>query len=112
MSASRVAENINPYLRQYDWPGNVRELENLLERIVANLSVNPAPDQLSEILGTLAPELFSETKTTSEEGLVRSKELELVIDAMNKFGGNRAKVAEYLGMSQTTLWRRLKHINN
>ncbi len=110
--AQELSQQLTPYLAHYQWPGNIRELENLLERVVANLSVSQDTDQLLQNLGTIAPELFSETKTTSEEGLVRSKELELVIDAMDKFGGNKAKVAEYLGMSQTTLWRRLKQLNN
>jgi propionate catabolism operon transcriptional regulator len=30
---------------------------------------------------------------------------------MHKFDGDKQQVAHYLGLSQTTLWRRLKHIN-
>ena len=42
----------------------------------------------------------------------QQKEIELLRDAMLRFKGNKTKVAEYLGMSQTTLWRRLKAIDN
>ena len=67
--------------------------------------------KLKQILRDISPELFLETSLNTDQTLVRTKELELVVNAMQKFGGDKQQVAHYLGLSQTTLWRRLKHIN-
>lgn len=114
----QILAELGSLLIHYQWPGNIRELENVLERIVASLSayeeLSPkhAISELVNRIQVIAPELATEAPSSDEQGLVRSKELELVADAMQKFGGNKTKVAEYLGMSQTTLWRRLKMISN
>lgn len=106
-----ILAQIKTALTNYSWPGNVRELENVLERIVACLHMDKDLANLETALRQIAPELFVEARLDGAEGLVRSKELELVADAMNKFAGDKQKAAEYLGMSQTTLWRRLKRIH-
>jgi propionate catabolism operon transcriptional regulator len=111
LTADDVLRVLNGHLVGYDWPGNIRELENVLERLVATLAVDTNLSKLNQKLESIAPELFTEPLSSIDDGLVRSKELELVVDAMNKFNGNKTKAAEYLGMSQTTLWRRLKRIN-
>ena len=95
----------------YSWPGNVRELENVLERVIASIQMTENLSKLKEILREISPELFLETTFNTDQALVRTKELELVVDAMHKFDGDKQQVAHYLGLSQTTLWRRLKHIN-
>lgn len=112
LSIPAILERITTALSNYGWPGNVRELENVLERVVACLHMDNDLEKLEDALRQIAPELFVEARLDSEYGLVRNKELELVADAMNKFAGDKQKAAEYLGMSQTTLWRRLKRINN
>jgi propionate catabolism operon transcriptional regulator len=104
---SEILEN----LVSYSWPGNVRELENVLERVIASIQMAEDLSKIKEILREISPELFLETTFNTEPALVRKKELELVADAMHKFGGDKQQVAHYLGLSQTTLWRRLKHIN-
>ena len=37
---------------------------------------------------------------------------EEIAKALQLFGGNKSMVAEYLGISQTTLWRRLKRLQS
>lgn len=111
ISVTDILAQITTALTNYSWPGNVRELENVLERIVACLHMDNDLTNLDSGLRQIAPELFVEARLDGEAGLVRSKELELVADAMHKFAGDKQKAAEYLGMSQTTLWRRLKRIH-
>ena len=113
--AFKSDEILNPIataLINYRWPGNVRELENVLERLVASLVVVNELSEIESTLRQIAPELFTEASINSTQGLVRKKELELVAETMLEFNGDKQKVAEYLGMSQTTLWRRLKRLNN
>jgi propionate catabolism operon transcriptional regulator len=110
-TVAQILTEILENLVSYSWPGNVRELENVLERVIASIQMAEDLSRIKEILREISPELFLETTFNTEQALVRKKELELVADAMHKFGGDKQQVAHYLGLSQTTLWRRLKHIN-
>ena len=98
-------------LVSYSWPGNVRELENVLERVIASMQMAEDLSKIRHILREISPELFLDTTFNNDQALVRKKELELVVDSMHRFNGDKQQVAHYLGLSQTTLWRRLKHIN-
>jgi propionate catabolism operon transcriptional regulator len=91
-------------LLSYDWPGNVRELRNVMERIALHLSSTPLQAITPNFIGGLIPEFKGQVTTrmetaTSEESLS---------DLMQKFNHNRETVAKYLGISRTTLWRRLR----
>ena len=83
----------------------------MLERLVASLvSISDIRD-INRLIRTIAPELQKD-QPIHGNGVLQQKEVELLQDAMLRFKGNKSKVAEYLGMSQTTLWRRLKTIEN
>ena len=110
-SVADILSEILEILVSYSWPGNVRELENVLERVIASIQMADDLTKIKEILRDISPELFSKSTSDIEQTLVKTKELELVVEAMHKFDGDKQQVAHYLGLSQTTLWRRLKHIN-
>ena len=110
-TVDEILSEILDSLVSYSWPGNVRELENVLERVIASTQMAEDLTKIKHILREISPELFLDATFNSNQALVRKKELELVIDAMHRFDGDKQQVADYLGLSQTTLWRRLKHIN-
>ncbi|MFT6990121.1 MAG: propionate catabolism operon transcriptional regulator [Paraglaciecola sp.] len=110
-TSKEILSEILDSLVGYSWPGNVRELENVLERVIASIQMVGDLSKIKDILREISPELFLETTFNTDQALVRTKELQLVVDAMHKFDGDKQQVAHYLGLSQTTLWRRLKHIN-
>ncbi|ENC3160572.1 propionate catabolism operon regulatory protein PrpR [Escherichia albertii] len=90
-------------LLHYDWLGNIRELRNMMERLALFLSVEPTPELTLPFLQQLLPELAREsTKTTALHSLTPQQALE-------KFNGDRTAAANYLGISRTTFWRRLKN---
>ncbi|AOM39179.1 propionate catabolism operon regulatory protein PrpR [Xenorhabdus hominickii] len=106
-------------LQSYHWPGNVRELRNLMERIALYLSAHPEQTLTPELILSLSPERHidistinsSMKKTQIEPSFLReapSAHDISVHDIMARFSGNRRAAAEYLGISRTTLWRRLK----
>ena len=72
-------------------------------------------EQFAAQLQSLAPELFESTDRghsgVAEGGHLQSVEQEEILKVLDRFGGNKTKAAEYLGISQTTLWRRLKHMS-
>ena len=83
----------------YSWPGNVRELKNFAERIVTLCSMQPDPDQL---LHTIFENRRGIKKNHSEK--------QDILRVLKEVGGNRTLAAAKLGISRTTLWRRLKEI--
>jgi propionate catabolism operon transcriptional regulator len=103
-------------LRGYSWPGNVRELESMMQRVVTHLLISDSPDTLHAALPRIVPELFQRGEPSAvaeravDSGTLRSRELQAIREAMQRFQGDRSRVAQHLGISRATLWRRLQEI--
>ncbi|GEA12602.1 sigma 54-interacting transcriptional regulator [Alteromonas sp. KUL49] len=113
ISVHDLFNSIERYLNGHRWPGNIRELENVLERIVAYLHTVDDIERLPHMLHQITPELFSaptQTQSYRGEGQLKTQEEELILAAINKWQGDKHKAAQELGISHTTLWRRLKTI--
>ncbi len=97
------------YLHTYPWPGNIRELENAIERaalLCKNGIIYPE---------NLPPRILDSCKTAltqNEMPGVTLKEMELlhIRNALKLTNGNQARAAKLLGIGQTTLWRKMKHL--
>ena len=105
-----LVKGVTPVFRRYRWPGNVRELENYVERLVVSLKLYGNWEVLVESLARIVPELYEQPVTEPKGGHLHNIEQEEIVKALQMFGGNKGQAAEYLGISQTTLWRRLKRI--
>jgi propionate catabolism operon transcriptional regulator len=93
-------------LRSYHWPGNVRELRNLMQRVALFLSVEPLQALTPAFLTKLAPEM--QTVPLSPASVDTNQQPVNFASVLARFGGNRAEAAAFLGISRTTLWRRIK----
>jgi len=98
--------------QDYRWPGNIRELENVIERIVvlargAEITVSDLPDFLRrERPAVDMLQLELPTRGISLE----SVEKELIMRALEKFGGNQTHASKYLDISRKALiYRMEKH---
>ena len=93
-------------LLNYPWPGNVRELEKAIERaVLLGGSDIVMPGHLPpRILGQADPH------PDSLKGRVTLAELEKVhiLSVLHESRWNQTKAAEELGISRTTLWRKMK----
>ena len=91
-------------MNRYDWPGNVRELRNVVEYAFA------IGTDLVLSIDELTPELRGEPPPTdsTEPKTERELERERLIDALRQAEGKKTEAAEILGMSRTTLWRKLR----
>jgi propionate catabolism operon transcriptional regulator len=93
-------------LNAWHWPGNVRELRNLMQRVALFLSVEPLQALTPSLLVKLAPELARENPSLNTiDQSIYYADIERIL---HRFDGNRAQAAAHLGISRTTLWRRLK----
>ncbi|HXD39848.1 MAG TPA: sigma 54-interacting transcriptional regulator [Ramlibacter sp.] len=108
-------------LEAYDWPGNVRHLFNALEYAVVQAegtTIRPK-DLLREIVAAAVPASPPVHAEPLPPGapLTRyyqptadpSAERALILKVLEESGGNKAMAARRLGMSRTTLWKRLSH---
>ena len=93
-------------LLDHDYPGNIRQLQNFLEHGFAL-----CPNGLLD-LDHLPVELRRRAGRPSEDdadlGLISRSEKNLIIEALRRHNGRRRPAAEELGLSTTTLWRRMK----
>jgi len=97
-----IAPELLEMFKSYDWPGNVRELKNAIEELIA-LSKG-------EILEDPPTFLRTPEKTESETLSISELEAEAIRKALKKFGGDKVKAAQSLGISLRTLYRRLKEL--
>lgn len=100
-------------LANYDWPGNIRELQNVVERVVALsrneiIGVDELPLPVEELAALNKKPFEQEKKKSFIVTTLAEQEKNAIVDALNKYGGNQTKVAHILGISTTTLWRKIK----
>ncbi len=96
-------------LMEYDWPGNVRELKNILER--AYLLQKGPSFHPSELLATggSSPKCAPEA-SFAEKGFETLEEVEkkYIKDVLDKLSHNYTQTAKSLGISLSTLKRKVK----
>jgi DNA-binding NtrC family response regulator len=112
-------------LRAYHWPGNVRQLRNCLERavILANngqITVSELPPEVVRApfvtpppIVPVQPGVPAETISSATSGPLSLREVERqqILSALEQTGWHRGKTAEVLGISPSTLYRRLRDYN-
>ncbi|WP_347557501.1 propionate catabolism operon regulatory protein PrpR [Robbsia sp. KACC 23696] len=111
-AASALAP-VQALLDGYHWPGNVREVQNLMTRIV--VESDGRLDRLSEAwLRNVAPELGQPAMEGAKQEIAtlrqvgRQSEADAARAVLQSFDGDRDRTARALGISKTTLWRRLR----
>lgn len=101
-----------PELSEYSWPGNVRELRNIAERFSVLSQSNDDYEAIlrgSLIQGEKQTNLLiapSIAKKSAKKSTTISDEM--IREALKRHSGNRNQTAAALGISRTTLWRRLR----
>jgi DNA-binding NtrC family response regulator len=120
-------------MRTYAWPGNVRQLRNCLERAIllsnegritsnelppevarsANgvASFVSAPSSAAASSGDTMAQNAGDAGSQSGTGSLRDVEKQQIISALEQTGWHRGKAAEMLGISPSTLYRRLRDYN-
>ena len=100
-------------LEGYRWPGNVRELHNAMERAAVLSPGSEVDARLARTLVPAPPEDDDAAGAPEPDGLrlepaVAALERKLVLRALKATSDNKVEAAKLLGVSERTLWYKLK----
>ena len=103
-----VSPSAMSLLMDYNWPGNVRELENIIERTLILSSKNIIEtNDLARSFSKLVPEI-TQKSIEKKEMTISGMEKWLILNTLESSKENQKLIAQKLGISTTTLWRKLK----
>ncbi|MBP7279295.1 MAG: sigma 54-interacting transcriptional regulator [Sedimentibacter sp.] len=112
---SREALN---WIMKYDWKGNVREIENFAQRMFvlledcADINENSLENIINyKLISSLSTKYSLENKDNIiqiEIGNIKEMESKIILEAAKKYSGDKTMLADKLGISRTTLWKKLK----
>ena len=90
-------------LTMYSWPGNIRELQNIIERILATIKGR-------RISTEMVKQHFEDQHESEIHIKLRNDEMDNIRQALILSKGKHTEAAKILGISRSTLWRRLKRM--
>jgi two-component system response regulator HydG len=108
---AKLGEGVLDHLMRYEFPGNIRELENLIEQGMAL-----AMEGVIQLDDVISPEMGFDF---GHAAWGAPKQLQDIVDeaervhiekTLREVDGNKEKAAEMLGLSSTTLWRKMKRL--
>lgn len=110
-----ISPDVINIFQTYSWPGNIRELQNCIESslnlVLAQehtLNKNHLPSQFSRANSAFHKSFLGETSYTSNlAAVLRATERELLLRVLKDENDNRLRAAKRLGISTTTLWRKI-----
>ena len=102
-----LSDEATRFLKKCEWPGNVRELINALEYAVVTcegrtIGLRDLPPGLPDSTGM----------EMSVGGSLAKIEQNEILNALNRFQGNKTKAAEYLGINRKTLREKIQKYKN
>jgi two-component system response regulator HydG len=109
---ARIADSTMEALMRYDFPGNVRELEHMVEQAVALVQdgVITADDMITPSSTAMARTLPEPGHRQTLADVVDGAERQAIETALHDAAGSREQAAEMLGISPTTLWRKMTRL--
>jgi DNA-binding NtrC family response regulator len=110
--AARLRRNVKGFtpealdlLTAYSWPGNIRELKNTIERALNMASGDVITEaDLPATITVKAP------PTLSRSSAVETSDRERLLTTLDRCRWNQSRAAASLGISRTTLWRKLREM--
>ena len=113
----RLSPAAADYLRAYPWPGNIRELENTLEMaaIICETSVIDVHHLSSRVTKCERrplppPTAPAEVEPAAGPGIAQMREIEAdaIRSALREYDCNISKVSRALGISRSTIYRKMR----
>ncbi len=104
-----LAESVMAYLVDYHFTGNVRELENMVEQGVA--LAHDGMMRREDVLVADSTPGTTRSRSRLMQDVIDEAETVAIQTALREVDGNKERAAEMLGLSPTTLWRKMKRLN-
>ena len=99
-----ISREARKMLQLYRWPGNVRELEHAIERaVILSTGTMLTPDDFM-----LRSPRSSNTVSEKDKYNLERMEKDAINEVMRMCGGNITLAAEMLGITRTSLYRRIE----
>jgi two-component system, NtrC family, response regulator AtoC len=101
-----LSRDAGELLQQYGWPGNVRELRNAIERAMLLID-RPwlEPDDFTTLTRTINPAQF---RLPPEGVNLEEVERQLLMQALDRAGGNQTQAAQLLGINRDQVRYRIE----
>ena len=115
--AKRLSREVKEALCEYAWPGNVRELQHAMERAVimstgSGIELADLPSDVANDVSDLTVWTETSTKKPAPEEIIQVQGMEdepaRIRRALDLSKGSKVLAAKLLGISRTTLWRRMR----
>jgi transcriptional regulator with PAS, ATPase and Fis domain len=112
-------DDIIPLLEANEWHGNIREFENTMERLFAYIEI-PHNVSKREVLNYLRESIEENHllldqvnfENSSYQEVIKDIEISKIKEVLDKTNGNKKEAAKILGISRSTLWRKLnEHVD-
>lgn len=120
----RIADETYHALISYNFPGNVRQLQNAMERAAvfsgaaSEVKLEHLPEEIRNQTNIFQIGLGDKLlpRSIPDEGIdfsevVSQIERELLLQTLDKTGGNKMQAAKLLNMKRTTLVEKIKRLN-
>lgn len=111
----RLAPSALNALKNYHFPGNIRELRNILQRAILMSDNNMIePKHLDHGLQRGQKIVPAQPAQKADSPVIPLKEVEAqyIQTLASRFAGNHTELAQQLGISERTLYRKLQSTNN
>lgn len=117
-----VSKEALDILRLHDWPGNVRELENCVEHALNMIRKGEKiilprhwPSQIRQkadhVIADTVSEISNDSKAKDLEQILDEAEKRAIKLTLSHVGNKKREAARILGISPTTLWRKIQKHN-
>ena len=111
MDVLKIDDSFIKALVNYDWPGNIRELLNVLETVFSMSNGFITSEDIPQYMyhesssDNVIEESINSLKMSTDEA-----ERNKIINALRECGGNKNKVAKYLGISRSNLYYKINKL--
>lgn len=113
---SKISDEAINAVLEHELSGNITELQDCIERAINKMGFEETVIELKHLPLYIVENRKSSDSSSGDNYLsleyhVAETERRIIMSALNKAQNNKSKAAEILGISQVTLWRKLKNLN-